>query len=313
MNYIRFIILILTTGIVGGLIAFLGNQLGRYVGRKKMSVFKLRPRYTSMLITVLTGMMIASSTLGLAIILSEPVRIVFINPREYQKKVKNLEDKIKKLSELQQTDLVYKRQDIIVSAVIKADSDAGKMRQAIKELISEANKAAILKSEVLAKETGQEFLLPPDGKLVGYIPENLEAIVRELSRLQGEFLIFVRAFQHCALGEGFAVEIGNPIPNDLIFFKGEPVHKALIDGSADYFAIYDDLLRNIKNEISTVAIARGLFPNPEDRSIGEFDEQKLKELAKEIKKLNRKVTVEFFAKENTYTLGPLQLDFSIKN
>ncbi|MGV8123911.1 MAG: DUF3084 domain-containing protein [Candidatus Xenobiia bacterium LiM19] len=47
----------------GGLLAYLGNQFGRQVGRRKMSFLGLRPRHTSILITVAVGMFISLFTI----------------------------------------------------------------------------------------------------------------------------------------------------------------------------------------------------------------------------------------------------------
>jgi hypothetical protein len=77
--------------------------------------------------------------------------------------------------------------------------------------------------------------------------------------------------------------------------------------------IYDQLLKVIKDDVSQEAIIRGLFPNPEDSSIGELDDNKLKELAKEIKKMDRIVKVNFYSQADTHLRGPLKLDFSIAN
>jgi hypothetical protein len=312
-NYLRAFIIILLTGILGGAIAHLGNQLGRYIGRRKMSIFKLRPRHTSMLITMFTGMMIASITLVTAMFISEPVRITLLDPNGHRERVADLEEKIAKLRSLQNTELVYKNQDIIISAVINAESELEKMELALKEIISAVNDAALKKSYEIAHDRGEVFTPPPGGRLVGYIPENLESVARDLTRLQGEQVIFARAHQHASLGDVFPVELGTPLTNNLIFKKGEMVYKAKIDGTKDYFVIYDQLLRVIKEDISQLAIYRGLFPNPEDRSVGELDDNKLKELAREIKKQDREVVIDFFSQSNTYLLGPLMIDFRMSH
>jgi hypothetical protein len=312
-NYLRAALIILTTGLIGGIIAHLGNQLGRYIGRKKMSIFKLRPRHTSMLITMITGMMIASVTLVVAMLISEPVRITLLDPNGHKERVAELEEKIVKLRALQSTDLVYKKQDIILSAVIKAEDDVGKMEMALKEIIARVNEAALDKSLAIAQDRGNTYIPPENGRLAGYIPENLNTIARDLTRLNGEHVIFARAHQHASLGDIFYVELGTPMANNLIYKKGEIVIKADIDGTKDYFVIYDQLLKVIKDDVSQEAIIRGLFPNPEDSSIGELDDNKLKELAKEIKKMDRIVKVNFYSQADTHLRGPLKLDFSIAN
>lgn len=312
MVFLRGFLILFATGLLGGGIAFFGNQLGRYIGRKKLSIFNLRPRYTSMLITIFTGMLVASLTLGLAMIFSEPIRITLLSPKEYQIRESNLIQKINELRKLQQTDLVYKKQDVILSALVKSDNDTGKMQMALKEIVARANDAALNKSKNIAKDRGEEFAPPQGGRLVGYIPDNLNSVARELSRLRGEQLIFVRAASHAALGDRFYVELGTPITNSLVYQRGELIHKAKIDGKQDYFAIYDQILQNIKDDVSKKAIYRGVFPDPQDRSVGEFDEKQLKEIAKSIKKADKTVVVEFISKDDTYIRGPLKLDFAVK-
>jgi hypothetical protein len=215
-NYLRAALIILTTGLIGGIIAHLGNQLGRYIGRKKMSIFKLRPRHTSMLITMITGMMIASVTLVVAMLISEPVRITLLDPNGHKERVAELEEKIVKLRALQSTDLVYKKQDIILSAVIKAEDDVGKMEMALKEIIARVNEAALDKSLAIAQDRGNTYIPPENGRLAGYIPENLNTIARDLTRLNGEHVIFARAHQHASLGDIFYVELGTPMAKKLI-------------------------------------------------------------------------------------------------
>ncbi len=312
MSYLRAAIIIITTGIVGGAIAFLGNQLGRFVGRKKLSVFKLRPRYTSMLITILTGMMIASSTLLLAIIVSEPVRITIINPEQYRKKVRNLEERIEELAKMEKSNVVFKFEDTILSATIKPQPDTAQMEAALREVISRANQAAIQKSRAIAQDRGEIFIEPSDGKLVGYIPSNFKSVARELSRLTDEHVVFARAYKNAYLGEQFPIQLGKPIPNRLIFTEGELIHRAVINGTKDYFDIYNDLLRVMKLDVSQQAIYRGLFPNPDDGSVGEFDPERLKKLAEEIRKRKKLVTVEFYSAQDTHLLGPLMINIKLK-
>jgi len=60
--------------VLGGIIAALGDRLGSKVGKARLTIFKLRPRQTAVLITVMTGILIAASTLGLLFGLSRSLR-----------------------------------------------------------------------------------------------------------------------------------------------------------------------------------------------------------------------------------------------
>jgi uncharacterized protein (DUF3084 family) len=58
-----------------GGIAYVGDLLGRRMGKKRLSVFNLRPRHTAVVFTIITGMVIAAITLGALMLLSRGVRI----------------------------------------------------------------------------------------------------------------------------------------------------------------------------------------------------------------------------------------------
>ncbi len=68
------VVLIFVLVITGGAIAFIGDRLGTKVGKKKMSIFGLRPRHTSILVTIVTGVLITTTTLGVMSVMSENVR-----------------------------------------------------------------------------------------------------------------------------------------------------------------------------------------------------------------------------------------------
>ncbi len=51
MKYTWFLFLGLL--VAGGSIAFMGDRLGRYMGKRRMTIFGLRPRHTALLFTVI--------------------------------------------------------------------------------------------------------------------------------------------------------------------------------------------------------------------------------------------------------------------
>lgn len=66
--------LIVVLVLTGGVIAFIGDRLGSKVGKKKLSLFGLRPRNTSILVTIITGILITTVTFGILAIASKDVR-----------------------------------------------------------------------------------------------------------------------------------------------------------------------------------------------------------------------------------------------
>lgn len=76
--------LILVLAVVGGLIAFIGDKLGSKIGKKKLSVFGLRPYHTSVLMTVITGILIASITLVTMAVASDSARTAMFGMEKLQ-------------------------------------------------------------------------------------------------------------------------------------------------------------------------------------------------------------------------------------
>ncbi|GFE70711.1 DUF3084 domain-containing protein [Chroococcus sp. FPU101] len=67
-------ILVASILILGGVLAALGDHLGSKIGKKRMRLFNLRPRQTATVMTIATGILIASSTLTLLFSLSKSLR-----------------------------------------------------------------------------------------------------------------------------------------------------------------------------------------------------------------------------------------------
>ncbi len=68
------VLLILVLVVTGGAIAFIGDRLGSKVGKKRLSIFGLRPRHTSIVVTIFTGICITTLTLGVMAAASQNVR-----------------------------------------------------------------------------------------------------------------------------------------------------------------------------------------------------------------------------------------------
>ena len=68
------IYLILVMIVTGGVIAFIGDKLGTKIGKKRLSIFGLRPRHTSMIVTVVTGGLITALSIGFMVLISQNVR-----------------------------------------------------------------------------------------------------------------------------------------------------------------------------------------------------------------------------------------------
>lgn len=63
---------------VCGFIAYWGDLLGRRMGKRRLSLFGLRPRYTAIVTTTITGMLIAMLTIAFMATVSQRVRLLML-------------------------------------------------------------------------------------------------------------------------------------------------------------------------------------------------------------------------------------------
>jgi uncharacterized protein (DUF3084 family) len=93
--------LILILVIMGGAIAFLGDKLGSKIGKKRLTIFGLRPHYTSILMTIITGVVVAGATMGILMISSTSVRTALFGMEKIRTEIVTLnKDKTDILREL---------------------------------------------------------------------------------------------------------------------------------------------------------------------------------------------------------------------
>lgn len=74
--------IVIFIAILAGVIAYIGDRVGHQVGRKRLTIFNIRPRYTSTIIAVATGMIIALIITLVAIFASNQVQTAFFRLNE---------------------------------------------------------------------------------------------------------------------------------------------------------------------------------------------------------------------------------------
>lgn len=91
---------VLLFGVVGAAVAYGADTLGRTLGKKRLTLFKLRPRHTAAVITSVAGFTIPILTVVLVALLSSDVRVWLIEGRrairENQQLVQQLDDDSKR-------------------------------------------------------------------------------------------------------------------------------------------------------------------------------------------------------------------------
>ncbi len=118
-------ILIVTLVVVGGVIAYIGDRLGMNVGRKRLTLFGLRPKHTSMLVTIVTGVLIAGASIAVLAIASQDVRTALFRMKQIQSDLRGLQSDF--------AEMKWQR-DIAQKELLQAEEEVGLQRDSLLEM-----------------------------------------------------------------------------------------------------------------------------------------------------------------------------------
>jgi len=132
-------ILILAVLILGAVIATLGDRIGTRVGKARLSLFKLRPRNTATLVTIITGILISASTLGVLFAASNQLRTGVFELGTIQRRLRNTRTELEQARQQQgqiETELTKSRSDRE-----SAKNQLAETNQSLKGAIAERSRA----------------------------------------------------------------------------------------------------------------------------------------------------------------------------
>ena len=127
--------------ILGGIVAVSGDRIGTRVGKARLTLFKLRPRQTATLVTIVTGTLISGSVLTLIFGASEQLRTGVFDLQKIQRKLADTKENLNRA--LEQKDRVQRE-----LAVARNEQTAAQ------DLLSGINKS--LKDELLKQSVAAQ-------------------------------------------------------------------------------------------------------------------------------------------------------------
>ncbi|PWL21889.1 MAG: DUF3084 domain-containing protein [Synechococcus sp. XM-24] len=124
-------ILILALLILGGVLSTLGDRLGSKVGKARLSLFRLRPKKTAVVITVLTGSLISAISLGLMLLVSDRLRTGLFELDQIEQRLRDSRDALSS----SRKDLAQSR-----SALRSAEKDRSEAQRQLKVVAEQASR-----------------------------------------------------------------------------------------------------------------------------------------------------------------------------
>jgi uncharacterized protein (DUF3084 family) len=153
-------ILILAVILLGGAIATVGDRLGTKIGKARLSLFKLRPKNTAVLITILTGSIISASTLGVLLATNNEIRTMFFRLDEViqrsRKVQKELDQALEQKTETQKELSVSRAELMEAGRRLRRVNDT--LQKALsRQRVSEANVKKLQRRYRIAQTTLRQF------------------------------------------------------------------------------------------------------------------------------------------------------------
>ncbi|MDQ2818075.1 MAG: DUF3084 domain-containing protein [Candidatus Eremiobacteraeota bacterium] len=110
--------------IVAGAIAYIGDRVGHLVGRRRMTLFGLRPRYTSTIFAIAFGMLIALLVVGVVTLFSYDARQALFSINKLNSQVASLTRERDRLNDMMKEDpVVFRFREPLSQALIVRSTD----------------------------------------------------------------------------------------------------------------------------------------------------------------------------------------------
>lgn len=315
------IVFALVLAVAGGFIAWLGDWLGTKVGKKRMTFWKLRPRHTAMLYTIVSGGLISLLTLTVLIAsdnafkraLLEGPRLVLQN-EDYKRQIKQKEAEAQT-----ETRKAADKARQAAEAQKKFDDAQKKLEPVQKQLASvQAGLTATTKQLADARQKvtkAQQQVQTEQGNVLAAQRQVAEA-KGQVQALQTKRAHLIAANQNLAnINNRLLAMVNNSSSENLIYHKQEQVGRAVIVTRQSPSAIQEELVRFL-HDLGQQAVIRGsrrkgravvLSPSPS------FEAKSLKALSQTIADdagKNRSVVVVARATGNTFKGESVQVDLT---
>lgn len=294
--------------ILSGAIALVGNAVGRNIGRRRLSLLGLRPRYTAQVITILTGMLITVTTLLVVLALSQEARVALFRLNEVLRETQRLEAEIKtreeRLRQLALGDIAYLTNQEVVRDVI----DGGLPSQVVRQRVQ----AAIERGTELARENG--IGVDASGNRLVLTPPNVswEAMVNLVDQRDKDTVFRIVASQNTLRGEALPVFV-QMFDNVLVYPAKQVLATTTVDGRQSRETIARELLRLADG---AARLARGrVLPAPftliTAAPNAAVDLEDHRAAVARIQQVKGPVTVRVVAATDIYTVGPLDVVYRV--
>ena len=306
----------------GGIIAYLGNYVGRLIGKKRLTIFNLRPRYTATAITIISGILIALITIGILLVVSEDARTALLgleelknqinlksqelsqaqnsleSARSEMQKLERAKNKLSREVEISRTgQVLLKNGDVVSISLIQSGSEKAKLEAGLKGILS----AADVSLRRLGVKSKKHLIYLP--------PEDFDQVVYNLLGQNKTYIVKLIASRNVLWGEEIPARF-ELAENSLIYKSGSEITNSdIASKSLTASEIEGEIMKTLRTAHQSARDA-SILPDAAG-SLGSIPYAQIAALAKKIKGSNKAVNLKVLAQKDIYIMGPLEVDFKV--
>jgi len=266
------LILIFTVIIISGLIAFVGDRVGLKIGKKRVTIFGLRPHHTAIVITIISGILIAIITITILAISSNDVRTALFGMEELKEKLSYLSREV----DLRNTQLSTTKEDLK-----KKTTQLQEMEEKYQKL-----------SEDIKNKTSQleELLIIREGLI-----EEKEKLDKEVEELNATIKALYSGIAWIREGE-------------VIFGSEEQIALTIIQGQRPIEEIKEELI-GFLNEASNKVLAMGAKKNERTNQVFIIAQEEFEDVVQKIYDSDKEMIVRLLSSINVVRGEPIVAHF----
>jgi len=340
--------LIIIIALISATVSYVGDILGKKIGKKRISLLRLRPRYTSTLITILTGVGVALMTLVAAVYASDSVKMAIFGPNIMARQMTDLTNQVRaRQDELDGMtfDLINAQSELsslkneksaMEEAVASLRAETSALRSGLAEM--KEGRVVVFQGEMLAQvplvagDGGYDLDAAVEtlsGVAAGYLNRKIEeswqigedessrvvitdemreAVENTLRASSGRKALRLTAPSNIVIGQ--AIEgIISVFDSSLIYKKGEILLTEMAYGWNSHEEAADVLYTMLKR-INSSAVSKGVLPDPFTGTVGNLDTLDFYDIVDKMVAHGSGI-VTILAADDIYTEGPVRLNIEV--
>jgi uncharacterized protein (DUF3084 family) len=326
------------------LFAYLGDVLGSKYGKQRISLFGLRPKYTSRVITALTGIFISVAVLTVMSFFSENVRAALLTMQSLRARLAEHETLLQttalslditrfNLETLRgDRDLLLSEKNDLEASILSLKEEYEETRRALDvmrlgTIVAQANsllaqtfilpgtpRARVLEimdalgddvRVTIAGKRSEKRPVDSNDVRLTFNPLEESAAVARLSDASERMYLRVLAAENIAADEEIRGRLESG-PSQLVYEKGAALYRKLIDPREKDFNA-EDAMHLFLRELKLRAIQYGILPDPATNSVGSLEGENFFEAVEKLKAIKTATILNAVALDDIYTEGPVRI------